>query len=215
MKYNLDKTTIIKIITEIKSSVVRDITPIINCYKDKKNWIDLQQPGFWTIPRMIFPEIDGLARLRYGRINELGSGEDSVRFMEEYFCKPEYKKISGFLWHVFRLGLLHSHFPKPMSILGKNRGWGISFRLNKTETLMHLEFLDKKNKQSLILDAEEFYKDFLQAVDNYIKDFNNLKKEKELTNNFSEVYICMVFPSSKKTWENKSYLQNLDFNFFK
>lgn len=215
MKHNLDKKEIIEIITEIKNSVARDIMPTIKCYRNKNNWKDFQQPGFWTIPRMIFPEIDGLARLRYGRINEVGSSQDAVKFMEEYFPRPEYKKISGFLWHVFRLGLLHSHYPKSMSILGKNRGWGVSLRLTGKEVPIHLEFLDKKNKESLTLDGEEFYKDFIQAIDNYIKDFNDLKKENELINNFSEVYACMVFPSSEKTWGKKSYLQNLDFNFFR
>ncbi|MCX6791496.1 MAG: hypothetical protein NT149_00470 [Candidatus Gottesmanbacteria bacterium] len=214
MKHNLKKNEILKIISEIKFSAKRDIEPIIQCYRDKSNWIDSQQPGFWTLPRMIFPEIDGLARLRYGRVNDEGSTKDSVRFMEEYFSRPEYKKISGFLWYIFRLGLLHSHYPKEINILGKNRGWGISFRLTGKEVSMHLKFFNPINKTNLILDGEDFYNDFVHAIDLYLLDFQKIDKEKELMDNFSVAYVSMIFPRSEMELKRKSFLKNLDSNFF-
>lgn len=208
------KDQIKSIILEIKESVRRDVEPVVKAYQDKNNWIDGNVPGFWTIPRMIFPEIDGLGRLRFGRRSYSGSSKDAVNFMREYFPRKEYKKISGFLYNVFRHGLLHSHYPKEMIIYGRNRGWSVSLKLLGTRS-MHFKFFSISEKKDLILDAEEFYKDFLSAIDGYIQDFDNPDKEAELIANFNVAYCEMRNSELEQESRKKSFLQDSDFDFFK
>lgn len=205
----------IQLIQEIKVSIQRDIEPVLKGYRNKNNWIDDNVPGFWTILRMLFPEIDGLGRLRYGRTIEKGVSGDAVKFMREYFPRPEYKQISGFIYNVYRHGLLHSHYPKQMIIDGRNRGWAVNFRLTGQEVPLHLKFMINSTKEQLSIDGQAFYEDLLSAIDKYIQDFSDSKKEPELQTNFRAAYQSMVAPEKEAIARKRSFIQNSDFDFFK
>lgn len=193
-------------LNEIKHSVQKDVEPILKAYLNESMWIDKDAPGFWTLPRVLFPEIDGLARLRYGRINDRGSGKDLVSFMRDYFPGDNYKKVSGFLYYIFRLGLLHSHFPKQVLIGGATYGWAISLG-NTAE--MDLRMVNNE----LRLDAVKFYKDFLKAIDKYMAEINDPKMEKTLVSNFFKAFSKMFDPSL--VHEKQAYIEDSDFNFLR
>lgn len=203
------------ILKEIRESVKRDVIPVLNAYRNQENWIDKNAPGFWTIPRMIFPEIDGLARLRYGRIINSGSSADAVKFIRGYFTKSEYKQIGGFIYNVYRHGLLHSHFPKEMIICGKNRGWGVVIGINSEQKTRHLQFSLPSKKEILTFDGEEFFNDFLSAIDKYINDFNDPNKEAELIASFNRAYCIMKSPQLEQESRNMPFMQDSDYDFFK
>ncbi len=193
-------------LNEIKHSVQKDVEPILKVYLDESMWLNKDAPGFWTLPRILFPEIDGLARLRYGRINDRGSGKDIVSFMRNYFPGNNYKKVSGFLYYIFRLGLLHSHFPKQVLIDGKPYGWSISLG-NTAE--MELKMVNN----DLRLDAVKFYRDFLKAIDKFIEDINDSEMEQNLVSNFFKAFPKMFDPSPVHS--RQIYIEDSDLNFLK
>lgn len=192
----LTKEEIKNVINDIKKSIVCDVGPLFDVYLDKNN-LDRctgSVQALRVIPRLLFPEIDGLGQLRYGYY-----GADSkypVQFMEEYFTRPEYKKISG-----YRHGLIHSHWPKIIIIDNKAIGWQMT--ISQRDPLLqkgHLTCPDKK-KTHLNISAIEFYDDFLAAIDKYMEDFENsdTKKVNELIENFSKVYFKIHEPECKKS----------------
>lgn len=208
----LNNDEIKNILSDIRESMQRDVDPILKVYLDKNNWANDHWPGFWTIPRILFPEVDGLGRLRYGRSTDCGSSKSAVDFMREYFPRPEYKKISGFIYNVYRHGLMHSHSPKEMIINGKNRGWRIN--LSSHSSSLHLKFQDSKEKIFLNLGMMDFYEDFLNAIDKYIKEFDDQKREAELVALFNEAYCIMRSPEIESEARNRKFLDDSDFDFF-
>lgn len=133
--------------------------------------------------------------------------------MMEYFPRKQYKEISGFIYNVFRHGLLHSHWPKMMKINNKVIGW--SMIISQKDNLLekgHLICPDPK-KTHLNINAWEFYEDFLASIDNYVKDFDNgdFKKENELIKNFSRAHFKMHEP---EVMRKRGIIKDSDINFF-
>lgn len=208
-----NKDQIKAIIQEIRESIRRDIEPLLRAYLDKNNWIDGHAPGFWVIPRILFPEIDGLGRLRYGETDTKGSSCWPVLFMREYFPRSEYKQVSGFIYNTYRHGLLHSHYPKEMIIHGKNRGWQINLSTHQS-SIIHLKFQNYKEKTLLSLGVKDFYEDFLKALDKYVSEFDDSEKEKELIANFNTAYSVMRNPESEEISRKRPFMLDSDFDFF-
>ncbi len=211
----VNKNQVVAVLEEIKQSVIGDVEPVLKAYGDLvkiKN--DARRVGFWTIPRIIFPEIDGIARLRYGRLSDFGSSKDSICFIREYFPGNVYKQIAGFLYAVFRHGLLHSHYPKSVIIRGKDRGWAVV--LSSPGVIpMHLEFMVKTKKTHLTLDAREFYSDFIAAIDKYIKEFDDGQRQAMLTTLFNRAYHQMISPQLEQDFCKNKYINTSDIDYFK
>lgn len=210
----LNKEEIKNVLRGIKESIIYEMKPILNVYKDHHS---IEHPlGFWTIPRLLFPEIDGLGRLRYGSTNVRGDSRCPIQFMRNYFPRAEYKEISGFIYNVYRHGLTHSHWPKKMIINNKVREWVMILSIGSQ---IHLEFSDK-DKTRLNISAKDFYEDFLKSIDKYIKDFdnNNALQVYKLTRKFSQTYFIMHDPEKeediKKNKSKRKYLLDSDFDFF-
>jgi hypothetical protein len=194
----------IYVLRDIRQSVRKDIEPVLKAYFDESQWLDKDVPGFWTLPRLLFPEIDGLARLRYGRQTDSGSASDLVQFMRDYFPGEEYKKVSGFVYYIFRLGLLHSHFPKQVLIDGRSYGWAVSLGQKKDTEL-------KMVGNDLMLDSVKLYNDFLAAIDKYMEEFSDPLKEKELVDNFAKAFRSIHDPASV----DRNYIKDSDIDFLK
>lgn len=209
----LTKEEIKNFLNEIKTSVSCEIKPLFSLYSDYLEEC-YTTPGMRSIPRIIFPEIDGLARLRYGYVKNRWNSKLPVQFMREYFPIKQYKEISGFIYNVFRHGLVHSHWPKMMIISNKVVGWSMTISSQKDNLLekVHLTCPDPK-KNHLNLNAWEFYEDFLASIDNYVKDFDNgdFKKENELIQNFSRAHFKMHEPEDMR---KGGIIKDSDINFF-
>ncbi|MFH1352581.1 MAG: hypothetical protein ABIH68_03290 [bacterium] len=204
----------------ITTSVKTDIEPMLKGWSNRKYRYGKSPPQMYAIPRIIFPEIDGLGRLRYGEKSQYGTAKNAVKFMREYFGRTSkhkeiYTAISGFLYNVYRHGLMHSNYPKKMIIYGKDRGWAISFSDAEKDESSHLQFLGE-DKTQFCIDCHEFYRDFLDALDKYKDDFDDTKKQAELLNNFNIAYPLMISAEQGQySIKRKNILQDSDFEYFK
>lgn len=216
MKRLLSKEEIKNILVLIKDSITYEIEPIFDAYCTDKleKLVDGHNPRSLIVPRLLFPEIEGLGNLRYGNTYNTDNSEYAVRFMRDYFPRQEYKKISGFIFNCWTRGLIRSHWSKGMSINNKNIGWQISSICSQEN---HLIFTDvDKNIRTLSISAIYFYQDFLGAIDNYIKEFDsNDNNVNDLIDKFSKVYYKINTAEPEKYTKRKSFLQDSDFDFFK
>lgn len=212
----LCKNDIKNIITGIKNSITNEMKLIFDAYKNQNHSVE-NNSSLWIVPRLLFPEIDGLGRLRYGDVRSSGDSRCPAQFMREYFPKPEYREISGFIYNVYRHGLIHSHWPKRMIIDNKIREWVI---ILSNDSQIHLEFSDK-DKTRLNISAKDFCEDFIKAIEKYINEFDddNALQVYKLTRKFSITYYKIHEPEKeedvRKSKSKRKYILDADFNFFK
>ena len=201
----MDKKDIVKILEEIEKSVKNDVDPIINLYinhfKDTDEGI-----GLFTIPRIIFPEIDNLGAYYKGTI--YNSSQNAISFIKDYFSQiePEYKEKGAFIYVIYRHGLMHQHTPKLMSYRKKNVGWVVSLSL---DGVGHLDIWGK----TVQLNAGRLYDNYLGALNLYKNDIQ--KGDQKLINKFILAHKEMATPMSKTKLLKRDYLQQSDFNFLK
>lgn len=101
---------------EVKQSIQRDMSLILT-------FPAAYNSGFYAGVRYLFAEVEGLAKLYWGRESvqrpryggRIYSAEDAVRFMRRFNILTP---TSGVHYEVFRHGLAHTHMPKWIS---KNR----------------------------------------------------------------------------------------------
>lgn len=119
--------------TQIRQSILDDVLPII------------QQPrgGFYSAIRTMFAEIDGLAKLYFGVIGDSDS-KQVAKFMKKLFT-GEIGKYAGFIYEVYRHGLMHTHMPKHVFAKRRNYiGWGIRKNGNPTGALVDISLMELK-----------------------------------------------------------------------
>ncbi len=215
------KEDIINHLEEIKKSLEDDVGNAVKWYaeyflKNKEG----KGIGLFAIPRIIFPEIDNLGCYLSGNINN--TAKNAVNFIRKYFGKinPEYKDIGGFIYLVYRHGLMHQHTPKLVSYKKKILGWAISLSGPNNVTNSHLE----KFGDTIQIDGKQLYEDLIVGIDFYIKDFENSNKNKKLIKNFSAAFYQMNRPISKSACLKKGkgnkkykrgYIKQSDFKFLK
>ena len=75
--------------------------------------------GFFAVPRMLFPEIDGLGSYLTGKSES--TSENITLYIREVMSQIDnrYRKLAVFITFIFRHGLLHQHSPKKFRY-GKN-----------------------------------------------------------------------------------------------
>lgn len=205
----MDINTIKNELEKIRTSVINDVGTALEIYF--KHASDTGEGiGFWAIPRMLFPEIDGLGSFYAGDTEPKNNSKNAVAFMREYFGRinPRYKEISGFIYHVYRNSLIHSHYPKNVVLTDDKKIFWM-FGLN-VSTVHHL----KSSNNVLYIDCQAFYEDFLKTSDYYIKDFDDSSKQKELMRNFETAYNLMHEDIKKEQMIKKSYIKDTDLNYF-
>jgi len=161
----------------VLKSLRDDFLPALKTYK-KKN------VGYFALMRIIFPYITFLGSL-YRGIDETKS---ALQFMVDYMGRvdDEYRHKAGVYYVAHRHGLLHTNSSK-IFIYGKKKlGWYVSFanvgRRNRGDFL----------GSNLGMYPRLFFDDLCSAMDLYIKDFDNNRKEKELIKNFKKGFIKMA-----------------------
>ena len=210
----MNKEEIIIVLEEIKQSVNKDIGLALKAYLE--HWEkEKEGVGFWVFPRMLFPEIDGLASFYTGDTLSRTNAKNAVEFMREYFGRIDkvYSEISGFIYYTYRHSLIHCHYPRNIQLIsGKQVNWG--FAINPTELKSRaLEF--HKNTNVLLIDCVQLFRDFLKALDFYIKDFDVPAKEKQLIHNFEKAYNEMQgLRTEQEVRKNDKYIKDSDLNYF-
>lgn len=163
------KQQAIFLLTEILTSSENDIKPVLGLYCSH-NLNKEPKIGFFAVPRLIFPEIDGLGCYYAGKID--GTSKNAINFIKEYFGRVNsiYKNRGSFLYFVYRHGLMHQHIPKTIIMDGKVFGWGISISSDEVSTnCMHLQVING----NIQIDANRFYEDFSKALKIFIDDVKN------------------------------------------
>lgn len=174
--------------TQIRQSILDDVLPII------------QQPrgGFYSAIRTMFAEIDGLAKLYFGVVGDSDSIR-VVRFMKKMFS-GELGKYAGFIYEVYRHGLMHTHMPKHVFAKRKHHvGWGIRKNGNPTGALVDISLMELKCE---VLNAIKKYceeldrnKRRLRLFKNGYGDMARVLYQKDLRKRYSKPDFCKLVKS--------------------
>ena len=205
-KINNDKDLAISILNDITQSLKNDVGSALKTY----HGVFISSPvgiGFFAIPRLIFPEIDNLGCYLVGDIKHTAS--NAISFMKMYFSKvdPEYRSKSAFIYFVYRHGLMHQHMPKSVSCNKKNIGWSVGISTPNTKT-SHLNFI----ANSLNIDGQQFYEDFLRALELYKKD---VLSNDAILKNLITAHRKMISPVPETELLKKPYIKQSDLDFLK
>jgi len=142
----------------IKTSIENDVGKILSTYS-------ANMCGFFAIPRLLFPEIDGMGSFLTG---EPGNAtKNIIIYFKSVLSQQDsrYETYAVFITYVYRHGLLHQHNPKVFEYKKKYIGWefGISNTNNPIEIQRpyHLSFIGG----TLQIDMNLFYKDVIDSID--------------------------------------------------
>lgn len=199
-----------KILGEILESVQRDVREILKLQNEafKKS---KQVSNIWTLPRILFPEIDGIARLRYGVTGVSGKeiAEAAVKFMKHYFRdKKEYEKLAGFQYVMYRHTLLHSHYPRTLWMNHGLVNWVVTGgRIGNVAPT-------RSNKKNIVLDGNYLFENFIFATRKYIKEFDDPNLCADLSNKFSLAWGAMNSPVREDFLRRNLAIAPTDFDYF-
>ncbi|MDA2936574.1 hypothetical protein MYX06_05135, partial [Patescibacteria group bacterium AH-259-L05] len=154
------------LVNHIKQSIENDVGIAIKGYM--KSFFDNgPHAGFFAVPRMLFPEIDGLGSYITGK--PLYTGLNIKIYLSEVMSKIDvrYKDYAGFIVLIYRNGLLHQHSPKKFKFKRKEISWqfGVS---NVPVDIQRRNHLTIQNN-TLKIDMNIFYNDVINSVDILVK----------------------------------------------
>ncbi len=177
---------------QIKQSIINDVGIAIDAYSNHFTKYN-EGVGYFAIPRLLFPEIDGLGSYITGK--PLRVSENLICYMKEIMSQVDkrYGEYAVFIVTLYRHGLLHQHEPKKFRYKSKEIGWAFELgSLNlPVESLRqnHLNY----DGQTLWINMNVFYFDVLASIDlflpilikKYKNQFNKSHKEqlKKLSRN--------------------------------
>lgn len=200
------------LIDQVKESIKNDCGIAIKGYSQAARE-EQRFGGFYSIPRMLFPEIDSLGSYITGE--PLSTSRNIKIYLQIILSKinPKYGEFAGFIVLVLRHGLLHQHSPKNFKYKSKFSGLAINLASPNNpisvERLHHLQFSGRYLQISVnclyndLLDSFDYLLEYLfekNNKQNFVKSIN--KQTKCLTKNF-----CLK--------HNKKYICQKDFNFLK
>lgn len=146
----------------IKKSIHEDVGTAIDAYWDKFAK-DNECYGSLSVPRMLFPEIDGLGSYLTGdpKVTSL----NIKLYLQEIMSQIDkrYKDYAAFIVLIFRHGLLHQHSPKRFKFRNRKLGWEIHFSQMRIRE-NHLVIKD----EMLNLEMTVFFDDILESIDLFI-----------------------------------------------
>ncbi|HCE31013.1 MAG: hypothetical protein UT54_C0003G0013 [Candidatus Daviesbacteria bacterium GW2011_GWB1_39_5] len=199
------------LINRIKQSIINDVG---GAFEGWSSQIDQTGgAGFYAIPRMLFPEIDGLGSYITG--NPHSTGLNIKTYLSEVMGikRSRYKEVAAFMVFVYRHGLLHQHEPKCFSY--KKKVIGLQFTIGnqnnpqEVQAGNHLVFIDNV----LMLDANTFYYDVVNSIDDFANDIiTKYKKTFEASIKIQSKPLTKTELLFKRT--NK-YISEKDFDFLK
>lgn len=198
------------LINHIKQSIINDVGGALIGWSSQIHQKGMTA-GFYAVPRMIFPEIDGLGSFITG--NPHSTGLNIKTYLADVMGakNPHYKKMAAFMVFVYRHGLLHQHEPKWFSY--KKRVFGLQFTIGnqnnprEIQASNHLVLTDKV----LNLDANTFYYDVIESIDGFAEDVVS-----KYRNTFEKSIKLQAKPLTKtELLKKNTYLSEKDFSFLK
>jgi hypothetical protein len=196
-----------KYLTNIKESITKDVGTVLSVYSENLT-------GFFAIPRLLFPEIDGLGSLITGKPG--ATVENIISYFKLILSEidPRYAKYAVFITFVYRHGLLHQHTPKVFEYKKKDIGW--MFNMSNTNNPIdsqrssHLNF----EHDFLELNMNIFYHDVINSIDKAYEII--IKSHKDQFNRaVFEQHKPLNKTSILKNKAYKKYIKPSDFVFFK
>lgn len=200
------------LVNNIKQSIINDVGGALIGWSSQIHQ-NGHIAGFYAIPRMLFPEIDGLGSYITG--NPHATGLNIKTYLSEIMGikRPRYKDVAAFMVFVYRHGLLHQHEPKWFSY--RNKVVGLQFTIGnqnnprEIQAGNHLVFVDNV----LMLDANTFYYDLVDSIDDFAS--NVVVKYRKT---FEASVIVQSKPLTKTELLYKRanrYISEKDFNFLR
>lgn len=200
------------LINHIKQSIINDVGGALAGWSSQiheKGHI----AGFYAVPRMLFPEIDGLGSFITG--NPRSTGQNIKTYLSDIMGakKPRYKEVAAFMVLVYRHGLLHQHAPKWFSY--KKKVLGLQFTIGnhnnpkEVQASNHLNFVDNV----LMLDANTFYYDVVDSIDDFA---NNVISKYRKTFDLSIRIQAKPLTKTELLYKRANkYISEKDFDFLK
>lgn len=187
----------------IKTSVVNDVGVALRgyCNEHKEGRIT---SGFFAVPRMLFPEIDGMGAYI------TGDARNTSGNIEKYLCEvmsridDRYSRYAKFMSTVYRHGLLHQHEPKNCMIDGRTGGWSfvisnpnnpIDFqrtRHHMVEVGVFDQTQIKNNPFILQTDMTVFYEDVVASIDLFVIDVKGRYRSSFENARSEQLKVCYV-----------------------
>ena len=160
---------------------------------------------------VMFSHIDFLGYLYSGGLKSATS-VNAVNFMREYFGKIDarYEKISGFLYHTLRHGLVHQGMAKRIKL--KN-GDTVDFVFAVSSTpkrVRHLSVSKKEEGVKFRFDIGLFYQDLMDAIEYYCSDILSSKK---LRTGYENAWTALGVPEMEDKVKSHPYIESSDLDF--
>lgn len=162
--------------TDIKPSIQAEVGVAINGYTSH-NSKGLRGCGFFSIPRLLFPEIDNLGSFITGTPNTTTLNIYNYLNLIMSQIDQNYSKFALFLILIFRNGLLHTHQSK--HFIDNDGKWlAYEFHLGSLNLPVdilrreHLtiETIPTNNQKKIIIDFGVFYQDVISSIDIFTND---------------------------------------------
>ncbi len=201
------------LLNDIKQSIINDCGTALEAYWEKFSK-DKISVGFFAIPRLLFPEIDGLGSYITGK--PMCTGLNIKTYLEKVMSQIDqrYLTFSSFIAFIYRNGLLHHHQPKRFRYKGKELGWWFSIVSPNNPIDVQRKYHLIINNDTLMFDMKVFYTDVINSIDLALNIILNNTKDK-----FQEAYKIQNKPLTKHSLlRNKKrngcrYIYPRDFKF--
>ncbi|MGA2911450.1 MAG: hypothetical protein ABSE17_02305 [Candidatus Levyibacteriota bacterium] len=170
--------------------------------------------GFFAVPRLLFPEIDGLGSYLTGKPE--ATVENITTYLRLILSKLDarYSKYAVFITFVYRHGLLHQHAPKNFEYKKKDISWMFNINNPNNPIDVQREFHLRFEHNFLQIDMNVFYKDVVDSIDLAYEEIIKSYKEK-----FDRSVFIQASPLNKtnilKRKQYAKFIKNSDFTFFK
>ena len=201
------------LLNDIKQSIINDCGTALEAYWEKFSK-DKISAGFFAIPRLLFPEIDGLGSYITGK--PMCTGLNIKTYLETIMCQIDirYSSFSSFIAFIYRNGHLHQHQPKRFKYRGKELGWWFSINSPNNPIDIQRKYHLVINKDILMIDMNVFYLDVTNSIDIVLSIIL-----KNTENKFQEAYKMQNKPLTKHALLNSKkrnrcrYIFPKDFKF--
>ena len=149
------------IVSEVRQSIIDDAETAIKAFSRSGT-------GFFAVPRLLFPEIDGLGSYLTGEADSTGKNIFTYLKRAMSLIDPRYAEYAAFITFIFRHGLLHQHSPKKFKYGEREFGW--QFEINTTNTP---ENISRRNhlvfrNNLLLINMNLFYEDLVNSIDRFL-----------------------------------------------
>ena len=205
------------IINHIKKSVENDAGVAIKAYWD--DYMTTKEgKGYFAVPRMLFPEIDGLGSYITGKPK--ATGLNIKTYLTQIMGKldKKYSIYASFIVFIFRNGLLHQHAPKQYKYMHREIGWGFVIGSPNNPIEVQRKFHLIFNGNTLMIDMNVFYYDLVLSIELAVEIIISEYKEsfeRSVKEQFKPLYKTSLLKNVRKYDKSRRYIYPVDFEFLK